>query len=355
MPRPLRIVAVSLIAAILQACSGGGNSSILPRTSARTTTPHVDAHSLSATFTEYPLPAGQSRPLGITLYHGRVWFTAHVGVDNITEGGHITEFPTPALPDGTPVSGIGDRIASQGGFIWYTATFIPREPESFLVRLSNNGTVQMFPLPVADGVPLGVIAGPDNSIWMPFLGFTLSGIVSLVVGAPNFHEVTFENQSVPTDAAAGPDGNMYVTFVEALVPPSDSGVFQISLSGQILNTFGLENLSEPAGIVTGPDGALWITESAANKIVRMTTSGSVTEFPLPTPNAHPTRITVGSDGALWFTEIQANAIGRITTAGVISEFPIPTANSAPSGITGGAHGRIWFTERDAGKVAKLKF
>jgi streptogramin lyase len=42
--------------------------------------------------------------------------------------------------------------------------------------------------------------------------------------------------------------------------------------------FPVTTRSNPAYITTGPDGNLWFTEDAANKIVRMTTSGTVTEF-----------------------------------------------------------------------------
>ena len=36
------------------------------------------------------------------------------------------------------------------------------------------------------------------------------------------------------------------------------------------------------GITTGPDGNLWFTEFGAGKIGRITPSGSITEFPIPT-------------------------------------------------------------------------
>ena len=39
--------------------------------------------------------------------------------------------------------------------------------------------------------------------------------------------------------------------------------------------------ADPVGIASGPDGALWFTELAANRIGRITTSGSLTEYPVP--------------------------------------------------------------------------
>ena len=91
---------------------------------------------------------------------------------------------------------------------------------------------------------------------------------------------------------------------------------------------------QPDGITEGPDGDLWFTETAADKIGRVTTAGVVTHFPLPpipipvgtqtNPGSPPgpVAITVGPDGALWFVGVPG-AVGRINTAGVVTEFPVP--------------------------------
>src|SRR5206468_2797308 len=98
-------------------------------------------------------------------------------------------------------------------------------------------------------------------------------------------------------------------------------------------------------IAFGPDGALWFTQSGAggrtpDGIARMTTDGSYRSWPLPHRHANPRRIAVGPDGALWFTELDGHAIGRITTGGTITEFPV--GGLLPSGIAP-ADGALWFT------------
>jgi streptogramin lyase len=120
---------------------------------------------------------------------------------------------------------------------------------------------------------------------------------------------------------------------------------------------------KPDGITTGPDGNLWFTETAADKIGRMTPAGVVTEFPLPAvtvpagstgPPPGPTEITAGPDGALWFIGVPGE-VGRISTAGVVTEFAVPDvpppAGSPPgtagtpvtlTGITAGPDGALWF-------------
>lgn len=94
------------------------------------------------------------------------------------------------------------------------------------------------------------------------------------------------------------------------------------------------------GITTGPDGNVWFTETTANSIGRITTTGIVTVFPISSAGAHPQQITAGADHNLWFTE--SRAIGRITIDGVISEFPI-SFGASPVSIASGPDGNIWFT------------
>src|SRR6266571_2444008 len=94
--------------------------------------------------------------------------------------------------------------------------------------------------------------------------------------------------------------------------------------------------SGPESITSGPDGNLWFTEAFANKIGKVTTSGSFTEYGVPTAGSVPDGITVGPDGNIWFTELDANKIGKVTTNGAFTEYTVPTVlrtgSSFPSGI-----------------------
>ncbi len=90
------------------------------------------------------------------------------------------------------------------------------------------------------------------------------------------------------------------------------------------------------GITAGPDGNLWFTATGAGQIGRITTTGLVTLFPVPTASSSPFGITAGPDGNLWFTESSTGNIGRITPNGVVTEF---TAHSG-EGITAGPDGDL---------------
>lgn len=123
-------------------------------------------------------------------------------------------------------------------------------------------------------------------------------------------------------------------------------------TGVTLFADGLTAAAQPAGIVSGPDGNFWFTEFAADRVARITPTGTITEFVVPGAGSGPLNIVVGPDGALWFTENGSDEIGRITTAGVVTnEFSVPGVGSAPAGIAAGSDGALWFTQAGSGQIA----
>jgi streptogramin lyase len=74
---------------------------------------------------------------------------------------------------------------------------------------------------------------------------------------------------------------------------------------------------------------------------RTAAAQAITEFPIRTAAAS---IVAGPDGALWFTGEGQNKIGRITTAGTVTEFliPVPPRALVYTGIAAGPDGALWF-------------
>ena len=143
----------------------------------------------------------------------------------------------------------------------------------------------------------------------------------------------------PFGITAGPDGALWFTEF------ANNTIGRISTTG-VISEYPIPTIGAgPYGITAGPDGALWFTEFYGNQIGRITTDGVVTEYPLPTSSSEPRWIASGPDGALWFTEYESNQIGRITTDGVITEYPLPDPNNRPEGIAAGPDGALWFTEQ----------
>ena len=141
----------------------------------------------------------------------------------------------------------------------------------------------------------------------------------------------------------GPDGALWFPAGDMIVRLTTSGVMTdhpLPPDGQTYpNGRGIGD------ITVGPDGALWFTESAPGRIGRITTDGVITELSLA-PGRQPQHITLGPDGALWYTEF-ADRVGRITTDGAVTEYAMPpcgpTCRPHPADIVAGPDGALWFT------------
>ncbi len=177
------------------------------------------------------------------------------------------------------------------------------------------------------------------------LSITLAGGTIMSATAVGADCVAEYPVNVTSGITTGPDGNLWFTEAERIGRMTPTG---------IVTRYGIPTAdSDPFGITTGPDGNLWFTARGANKIGKVTPTGTFTEYVVPTANSGPTGITSGPDGNLWFTELGANQIGKVTTSGTFTEYPIPTANSYSYDITTGPDGNLWFTQFFSGEIGKV--
>jgi streptogramin lyase len=304
--------------------------------------------------TEYILPSTQSQPYRIvTGSDGNIWFTelSSHEIGRITPSGHITEFPISKEPT-TEDRSRGLAVGIDGN-IWFTEYY-----KNVIGCMTRSGQVTEFSFPTTpySGAE-GIAAGPDGNLWFAIDGKNAIGRIT-----PSGQVTEFslpDSQSRAGEITAGPDGNLWFT------DPGANKIGRITPTGQITEFSLLDSLSAPEGITTGPDRNLWFTDSGANKIGRITPAGQVTLFSLPIPQPlgvstgpfppHPVNITTGADGNLWFTEADGNNIGRITPTGQITEFSLPTKDSGPEGITARSDGSIWFTETKGNKIGRIAF
>ena len=220
--------------------------------------------------------------------------------------------------------------------VWFLAgvTDIPRASAA-----ETTGNVTEFSLPIVNPgyspKPDGIAAGADGNLWVAEPGVHK---IARVTPTGTVTEFSVPGGLLPTAVTAGPDGNVW--FAQR------GGVGSITPAGKA-TLYKVDGII--SSITPGPDGNLWFTENFRGKIGRVTRSGQITLFNIPTrPGANgqsinPLTIAAGPDGNLWFTESNpaSNKIGRMTTAGAITEFPVPTAGS-PRGIAAGPDGNLWF-------------
>jgi streptogramin lyase len=271
--------------------------------------------------------------------------------------GTISTIPT---AEGIIPSGI---TAGPDGNLWFTyaGTIGPgADGVGNIGRITPSGRIRQFPIPTAisttESSPQAITAGPDGNLWFTEQG---TGKIGRITPSGRISQFLLPSGSgtpeAPEAITAGPDGNLWFTVTVTNIV-GEFGSNSISVSGKIgrittsgaISEFPIPTANRPEAITAGPDGNLWFTENESGKIGRITPTGAISEFPIPTAESRPTGITAGPDGNLWFTEsnIGASKIGRITPTGAISEFPIPAAHSIPVGITAGPDGNLWFTVTD---------
>ncbi len=145
----------------------------------------------------------------------------------------------------------------------------------------------------------------------------------------------------------GHDGALWMAdgYNEQILRMTTDGTF---------TSYPVGNFYGPTCITEGPDGALWFTAtrgSGESEIGRMTTKGSLKTYPAA---GDPIGITTGPDGALWYAKYAGDKIGRITTHGKTTEYSSGiTAGSGPYSIAAGPDGALWFTEVTGSRIGRI--
>ena len=379
--------------------------------------------SSDGTITEFPASGlGSSTSAIVTGPDGALWFTGIPGeIGRITTAGKLTEYALPQIspPAGSAPGTSGTEALATGitvgpdGALWFggvpdevgrittagvvtelaagsgtTPDAITTGPDGALWftgssnqvgRITTAGVVTEYSapgaFPIGPAVPSesqAIMVGPDGALWFTDEGGTIGRMTT--AGAFTMFSVPGSFAQI-TGLVQGPDGNLWFTEQEdGTTGGEQPAIGEMTLSGAT-KVFPLPQGTtldpsrgvpvDPGSITTGPDGAVWFTENTA--IGRITTDGTIEQFPLTTPGATPEDITAGPDGSVWFSEDDSNAdygegwsISRITAGGAITVYPIPGAQDL-RGITGGPGGKIWFTENystqgviDACRVGWLK-
>jgi virginiamycin B lyase len=316
----------------------------------------MDANAL-ATITEFPI-ASSMGPGPITgSTNGFVWFAEPNDdtIGRIGSTGALTEY---LLPDSyQEPRGIA---AGPSGTVWFTETGSHTGSEG-IARIDASGTITEFPLP--DGsVPYGIALGPDGNMW-----FTqLFGRIGMITPSGTATTFPARLQNEPLNIVSGPDGALWFTE-DGIVEGGTGAIGRITTSGDLTEYL----LPTPSGlhsgagdITVGADGNLWFTwvtldpaqplATASHSVGRITPAGTITEFPVSAGGGWPPGgIAAGPDGNLWFAQGHANSLGRMSTAGVLTEFPVPTTDGFPADVTVGSDGNVWFSEANASKIGRV--
>jgi len=366
-------LAVAVTATLFIGAQAGGYISAALGASSNLSGPAASAVQRSAELppiklkTEFTVPGDSPYPGAITKGpDGNLWFTLAVAgeIGRITPSGSVTEFPASKNTSPQVI------VSGPDGNMWYAA-----DDPNYIGKITTSGSVAEVKInwPKDAEGHTSIAFAHDGSLWFTAgqqIGkMTRTGWVSWLA----VPLVQTGNCAHATSAglAIGPDNSVWFTVgisglngkdfgcPEATEPvPGSNVIGRISPSGKIVTYRIPTSHSDPTEIVAGPDGNMWFIEKDGNRIGKITPSGNITEYLIPTAQSYAESIAVGPDGNMWFTEGVGNNIGRITRSGNITEsqlrdvfFMGGNVGMMPSGITAGPDGNMWFTE--IGRIGEI--
>jgi virginiamycin B lyase len=308
---------------------------------------HLEDRCLPSTVTELAvLPTANAAPTGITsAYDSSVWFTEKNAnkLGRIGSNGVLSEYAIPSA------SSAPEQItASPDGFVWFT-----ERTGRKIGRISQaGGPIAEFLVPGYGAYPTAITTVPAGKVWFATADAAATARIGWISSMGTITQLASgATRTAITSIVGGPDGNLWVTQVSSYWGDS---VAKVNTAGW--GTFTKYHLPSanagPQRMTVGPENNLWFTESNGDKLGRITTTGALTEFALPT-GSKPQQIVSGPDAALWFTEEGTDKIGRMTTNGQLSELTLATSAGQPYGITKRQDGSLWFTEQAGNRLGEI--
>jgi streptogramin lyase len=213
--------------------------------------------------------------------------------------------------------------------LWYTNA-TTNHTSAVVEFLVDSGRTKQYPTPTSGAMPGSINIAPDSSLWFTE---TATDKVATIGASRRIVEYAIPTaNSKPLDITRGPDGAMW--FTESAV----GKIGRAAADGTITEYTVGSAATEPTSLITGPDGAIWFTEVGAGQIGRLTMQGSIRHF-----NAGPGRLsgglTIAKDHALWFNK--NTAVTRMTATGALTDFPLPSGVFATGGIFGSSRGGVY--------------
>jgi streptogramin lyase len=266
---------------------------------------------------------------------GNLWFTqqsdSQVGVFNPATG-ISTEFNVPNSDNGIlPGIALGPDKN-----LWFTEAgqgYYDGEGNIGWINPSND-QINDVAVSSTNSAPYGIVSDPaDGNLWFSDKGDKVGRINPTTSAVAEFAVPTANAE--PEAITVDKNGNIWFTEYNAdriaeLSPNDPSTITEFDVPGT------------PIGIVAGPDGNIWFTENANGYEIGVfspTSDTVINQYALPSGDSAGA-ITAGPDQNLWYVD-PSGKIGTITTSGTITEYPVPNAD--PVAIASGLDGNIWFT------------
>lgn len=273
--------------------------------------------------------------------------------------GHGTVIGSGPLPTATPiVPSVTNEFAvttanSQPGSIATgrdTYLYFTEQAAGNIGQITTGGSLVEVSISAKGGTTgnnaIGITSGPDFNLWFTEQG-AAPGVAQMLLGSHTVKEFPIPGSS-PTFITSGPLQNTLV-----FSDPGQNKMGQITTTGTVTEWSIPTANANPLGLAVGPDQKVYFAENSASKIgVLDPSTGTITEIPTLTPNAGPTMVTLGNDGALWITENNVAKLARLTTSGVMTEYSLAPATSATA-LQWGVDNNIYFADPAQNKIGQF--
>jgi virginiamycin B lyase len=285
---------------------------------------------------------------------GNLWFTQQKQgeLGRLTPSGKFTLYST-----GVGSGPHGIEFDKQGR-LWITRQF-----KNTISQVDIKGKVHIVAnhvIPYPDAQPHGLTIARDGKVWF-------TGREGNVVGyydpkTNRFRVFKLDNPdpspnpelngNFPIYIKQAPDGSMYFTNLLT------SRVSRITPSGKVTqfplpSTYGPPNNARPIAVYLMADGVAVVSEESGHAYAYIQKNGTVTEKPLVPIDSEAASLTYDRMGTLWIQYNTPDLIGRVNADGSITTFPIPTMNAVQHRITIGPDGELWYTELMADKIGRM--
>jgi virginiamycin B lyase len=280
---------------------------------------------------------------------GSVWITLD-RPDDAAEILHMS--PSGIMLSRTPVVSrtdhyLGNIAQSINGSIWFDEPMVSR-----IARIDANLKLTEYSLPHANSDDFDITPGPDGRMW-----FTEYDYIGAIGAGGRITEYPLPNADSTTASVgviSGPDGNVWFTQQG----PGTSNFIDSVTSLGVITQYPITSGASPFYITSGPDGALWFTEPNQITNGRITTDGTISEF--PTTTVQVINLASGLDGNLWACTIWSSqmvaGISSTTTSGQITTYPPPpNISDQPVWVSAVPGKRVLWLAEWMGKVVKIAY
>lgn len=328
-------------------------------------------------FRQYRVPTPESKPCGVTVAKGQVWFSERNGnkIGRIDLDGSIREYTVSPGHSGPFIIAVDEE-----GGVWFSQIFTDS-----IGRLDpSSGAVEVFEIPGERVNPAGIALDSKGNVW--FAGQASNELGVLVrtdlsyglekrpAGAPPagraggselpshwFSELEVPTAtSIPGIVAVDTAGTVWFTemgggWVGPGFPPGPPGS-KVGLvrDGKVRELATPTPESGPTSLALDPCGPdVWFTERRANRIARIR-DDEITEYEIPLGHdSEPVGIALDLDHDVWVALSKADAIGRMTPRGVWSFARLPGEGLEPRTVFVDRNDQVWFSEKTGNHIGRV--